>query len=66
MEYPEEAARLERDTLKEVFPTDSPKCKRFRILVIGRSGVGKSTVISRVFDVDDSEVSFIIRLSELT
>lgn len=32
------------------------ECKRFRICIIGRTGVGKSTLLGRVFGFDDREV----------
>jgi len=33
------------------------ECKKFRICIIGRAGVGKSTLLSRVFGVSDEEVT---------
>lgn len=32
------------------------ECKRFRICIIGRTGVGKSTLLARVFGFDDKDV----------
>jgi ATPase subunit of ABC transporter with duplicated ATPase domains len=32
------------------------ECRRFRICIIGRAGVGKSTLLSRVFGISDKEV----------
>jgi len=32
-------------------------CRRFRILVMGKAGVGKSTLLSRVFGVPEDIVS---------
>ncbi|KDQ53281.1 hypothetical protein JAAARDRAFT_197451 [Jaapia argillacea MUCL 33604] len=31
-------------------------CDRFRVLLVGRSGVGKSSLINAIFDVDDASV----------
>ena len=31
-------------------------CKRFRTCIIGRTGVGKSTLLGRVFGFDDKDV----------
>jgi putative ribosome biogenesis GTPase RsgA len=33
------------------------QCRRFRILVMGKSGVGKSTLLSMVFGIPEKEVS---------
>ncbi len=47
-----ENARLERDTHKEaVEETD-----QIRLVLLGRAGIGKSTLVSRVFDISESEV----------
>jgi putative ribosome biogenesis GTPase RsgA len=32
------------------------ECKKFRICIIGRTGVGKSTLLGRVFGFDDKQV----------
>jgi GTPase SAR1 family protein len=32
-------------------------CRRFRILVMGKAGVGKSTLLSKVFGVSEDTVS---------
>jgi putative ribosome biogenesis GTPase RsgA len=32
------------------------ECKKFRICIIGRTGVGKSTLLARVFGFNDVEV----------
>ena len=41
--------RAEHDTRKEVVPPTD----KIRLLIIGRTGVGKSTLISRVFGVPE-------------
>jgi len=46
-------ARQERDAYKEVVPPTD----QIRLLIIGRTGVGKSTIISRVFGVSEEDVS---------
>jgi putative ribosome biogenesis GTPase RsgA len=33
------------------------ECKKFRICIIGRSGVGKSTLLGKVFGFSDDKVS---------
>jgi ABC-type nitrate/sulfonate/bicarbonate transport system ATPase subunit len=38
------------------------ECKKFRICIIGRSGVGKSTLLGKVFGFSDDEVSSAILL----
>jgi predicted GTPase len=35
----------------------SHQCRRFRILVMGKAGVGKSTLLSRVFGIPEHIVS---------
>jgi hypothetical protein len=44
--------RAEEDTRKEVMPTTL----QIRLVLLGRAEAGKSTVISRVFDVPEKEV----------
>jgi predicted GTPase len=33
------------------------QCRRFRILIMGKAGVGKSTLLSRVFGIPEVDVS---------
>jgi predicted GTPase len=35
----------------------SHQCRRFRILIMGKAGVGKSTLLSRVFGIPEDDVS---------
>ena len=56
-------SRLEVDTFKEMVPPTNnilAQCPKFRILIIGRSGVGKTTICSKVFKVTDSMVHKIL------
>ncbi len=51
--------RVEIDTSKEVVPPPSTilsECPKFRILIIGGSGVGKSTICSHVFGISERVV----------
>ena len=51
---------LEVDTSEEAIPrlpAVLQNCPQFRILIIGQSGVGKSTICSRVFNISGQDVS---------
>jgi predicted GTPase len=50
-----EEARLNRDTGKETVDESDP----IRLVILGESGIGKSTLISRVFGISEEEVSSI-------
>ena len=54
-----ELARAEHDTRKVVVPPTD----KIRLLIIGRTGVGKSTLVSRVFGVPETKVSTASRLN---
>jgi len=43
-------------TVQQHINTAMRGCPRFRILVIGKTGAGKSTICSRVFDVPYSDL----------
>jgi predicted GTPase len=47
-----EFTRAEHDTRKEVIPPTD----KIRLLIIGRTGVGKSTLVSRVFGIPEAKV----------
>jgi putative ribosome biogenesis GTPase RsgA len=51
-EFGAESARLDRDTYKEV--TDD--ADQIRLVILGQSGIGKSTIVSRVFGIPEEEV----------
>lgn len=34
------------------------ECRKFRICIIGKAGVGKTTLLSKVFGIDEEEVCF--------
>jgi predicted GTPase len=34
-------------------------CPKFRILIVGQTGVGKSTILSKVFKITDLQVGFV-------
>ncbi|KAJ7803657.1 hypothetical protein B0H14DRAFT_1634295 [Mycena olivaceomarginata] len=55
------SAMAERQTLRPTTEEILEECPRFRILVVGRSGVGKSSLINHVFGVDLAIVSHHIR-----
>jgi ABC-type nitrate/sulfonate/bicarbonate transport system ATPase subunit len=49
--------------MSSVYPADAGdlvdleyECKKFRICIIGRSGVGKSTLLGKVFGFSDEDV----------
>jgi putative ribosome biogenesis GTPase RsgA len=59
---PNDYFELECDTSKIPIPTQGPLnlpdgCNKFRILLTGRSGVGKSTLVSAVFGITPRAVS---------
>lgn len=61
---PNDEYKLEVDTSKIVvegptFNNLPENCDKFRILVIGKAGVGKSTICSVVFGVPPEKVSYI-------
>ncbi|KAF2176447.1 hypothetical protein K469DRAFT_607309 [Zopfia rhizophila CBS 207.26] len=35
------------------------ECRRFRICIIGKAGVGKTTLLSKVFGIDESEAGVV-------
>jgi predicted GTPase len=35
-------------------------CPKFRILIVGQTGVGKSTILSKVFKITDIEVCLVV------
>lgn len=55
------AARDENEALQDL----RYQCKKFRICIIGKAGVGKSTLLSRVFGVSAKEVRSITALYHL-
>jgi stage III sporulation protein SpoIIIAA len=51
--------KIEVDTAKEMVPPTNnivAQCPKFRVLIIGRSGVGKTTILGKVFKVTEEMV----------
>jgi putative ribosome biogenesis GTPase RsgA len=48
-----ENARLDRDTFKDALD----ETDQIRLVILGESGIGKSTLVSRVFGIPEEEVS---------
>ena len=53
-----ENARIERDTYKEAVDEHD----QIRLVILGHSGIGKSTIVSRVFGIPEEEVSYELAL----
>jgi len=59
----QEWSKYEVDTSKVVIPASDTilgECPQFRILLLGRAGVGKSTVCMLVFGLSEQEVQYFL------
>jgi putative ribosome biogenesis GTPase RsgA len=53
VEHSAKSARSDLDTYKEILQ----EIDQIRLVILGESGIGKSTLVSRVFGIPEEEVS---------